>query len=203
MAKADYNDRLKDYVQVSDRIAAFYAKHPAGSIQSEIVTLNEKLVVVKAWAYRDADDARPGIGHSSLQIPGTTPYTRGSEVENAETSAWGRAIAALGFEVRKGIATRDEIENKHDESNAGERTNGKGNDFTLATEDDLKRLVDKAKMLMGVKEGRAWTKRRMAEVGVKGMGDFHLHQFMMLMNELEALESGEHTVPTEDEDIPF
>ena len=47
----------------------------------------------------------------------STPYTRNSEIENAETSAWGRAIAACGIEVRRGIASADEVRNKeHDDS---------------------------------------------------------------------------------------
>lgn len=110
---ANYDDRLKDYIQVNERVILFYDKYPHGSIQSEIVEIGEKRVVVKAMAFRTPDDARPGVGHSMLAIPGTTPYTRGSEVENAETSAWGRALAALGFEVKRSIASRDEIENKH------------------------------------------------------------------------------------------
>lgn len=101
-----------DYVPVADRLAEFYKKHPEGSVQSEILTLTDNLVLVKAWAYRTPEDPRPGIGHSSLAIPGSTPYTRGSEVENAETSAWGRAIAALGFEVKHGVATAEEVRNK-------------------------------------------------------------------------------------------
>jgi hypothetical protein len=122
-------DRQKDYIQVDARIQAFYAKYPDGRLQSEIVewvvdgrgeitTKSGKMdvligyVMVKAYAYRTPDDPLPGIGFSSMLLPGGTPYTRNSEVENAETSAWGRAIAAVGLEVRKGIATADEIRNK-------------------------------------------------------------------------------------------
>jgi hypothetical protein len=108
-------DFAADYVTVAERIGAFHEKYPEGSIQSEVLTLNDHEVLVKAAAYRTADDPRPGIGHSWLGIPGSTPYTRGSEVENAETSAWGRALAALGFEVKKGIASRDEAQNKEGE----------------------------------------------------------------------------------------
>jgi hypothetical protein len=103
---------MDDYVPVNERIEAFYAKHPEGSIQSEIVELTDARVTVKAYAYRSDEDARPGIGHSSLEIPGRTPYTKGSEIENAETSAWGRAIAALGFEVKRGLASAEEVRNK-------------------------------------------------------------------------------------------
>lgn len=101
---------LRDYVDVAARIAAFKAAHPEGSLQSEIVQIDDKRVIVKAYAYRSADDARPGVGHAAEQIPGATPYTRGSEVMVCETSAWGRAIAALGFEVKRGVATREEVE---------------------------------------------------------------------------------------------
>jgi hypothetical protein len=102
----------EDYIPVADRIAAFYAKHPEGSLQSEMVELSDTRVVMRAYAYRTPDDPRPGIGYSSLTIPGATPFTRGSEVENCETSAWGRAIAALGFEVKRGIATAEDVRNK-------------------------------------------------------------------------------------------
>lgn len=109
---------LKDYVEVKDRILEFYEKHPTGSIMSEVVTLTDKLVVVKATVYRNSEDKYPCTGHSQLEIPGGTPYTRGSEVENAETSAWGRALAAMGFKVKNGIASQSEIQNKSWAQNA-------------------------------------------------------------------------------------
>jgi hypothetical protein len=108
----DYEDRMKDYVPVNERIDAFYTAYPDGSIQSEIVELTDSRVTVKAYAFRTVDDPKPGTGHSSVNIPGSTPYTKGSEIENAETSAWGRAIAALGFEVKRGIASTEEVRNK-------------------------------------------------------------------------------------------
>jgi hypothetical protein len=66
--------------------------------------------VFKAYAYRTADDPRPGVGHASEPIPGKTPYTKDSEWANGETSAWGRAIVAvLAADTRKGVASRDEV----------------------------------------------------------------------------------------------
>ena len=118
MADKRFEDRLSDYVQVNERIIAFGERFPEGSLQSEIYLLNDDVVVMKAYAYRAPDDQRPGVGWSSLQIPGTTPYTKGSEIENCETSAWGRALAALGFEVKRGIASRNEIDNKEQQANA-------------------------------------------------------------------------------------
>lgn len=103
---------MSDYVPVNERIEAFMKAYPEGSLQSEIVELTAERVTVKAYAYRTPTDPRPGTGHSSVEIPGATPYTKSSEIENAETSAWGRAIAALGFEVKRGIASSEEVRNK-------------------------------------------------------------------------------------------
>jgi hypothetical protein len=48
------------------------------------------------------------VGTAWELIPGRTPYTKTSEVQNGETSAWGRALAAIGF-VSKKIATAHEV----------------------------------------------------------------------------------------------
>jgi hypothetical protein len=104
----------EDYVMVNERIAAFRKMYPDGSLQSDIIELTENRILMRGLAYRTPDDERPGIGHSWLEIPGKTAFTRGSEVENCETSAWGRALAALGFEVKRGVASLEEILNKDD-----------------------------------------------------------------------------------------
>ena len=103
------NRRLDDYVDVATRIAAFKEKHPEGSLQSELVEFSEGRVVVKAYAYRDREDTRPAVGHAAEVIPHPNTCMRGSELMVCETSAWGRAIAALGFEVKRGVATREEV----------------------------------------------------------------------------------------------
>lgn len=109
---------LSEYREVSERIQDFRAKHPEGTLQSEIHTLTDTLVIVKAYAYRHPDDPRPGVGLASEPIPGKTPYTRDSEVMNAETSAWGRAIIAVGASDAKKVASRDEVRNRRTDQEA-------------------------------------------------------------------------------------
>lgn len=90
--------QLDGYIDVAERIRIARTEYPEMSLQSEIwfdQIDGKPHVICKARFYRTADDARPGIGHAAEPIPGRTPYTRGSEVMNAETSAWGRAIAAV------------------------------------------------------------------------------------------------------------
>lgn len=103
---------MKDYVDVAERIAMFTDRYPDGSLQSELTPLYQGDTLVgwlcRAEAYRTPDDDRPGVGHAVEPVPGKTPYTRDSEAMNAETSAWGRAIIALGFQTKK-IASANEV----------------------------------------------------------------------------------------------
>jgi hypothetical protein len=112
-----------DYVDVAERIRMFSAKFPEGSLQSE-VKIVEGGALAKAYAYRNPDDQRPGIGHAFEPIPGKTPFTRDSEVMNAETSAWGRAIVALGFETKK-IVSADEVRNRTDSTRTEHGADGR------------------------------------------------------------------------------
>ena len=113
----DKKFELGDYVEVKDRIKLFYELYAGGRLVTRNVEMVEtpdgvSRVMVTALAYRTVDDPLPGVGTSWLALPGSTPYTRGSEVENAETSAWGRAIGALGILIDKSIASANEVQNK-------------------------------------------------------------------------------------------
>jgi hypothetical protein len=108
---------LSDYVDVKERIRLFYERFPDGRLcTGEIKVTSEPDGVSRVWAqafaYRDPTDIHPGTGWSWLVLPGSTNFTRGSEIENAETSAWGRAIGALGIGIAGSIASKDEIDAK-------------------------------------------------------------------------------------------
>jgi hypothetical protein len=112
---------LNDYVDVATRMAELKEKHPDARLRPadlahpyriEVID-GQTYVVFVAACYRDSDDALPGIGTAWEPVPGRTPYTKGSEIQNAETSAWGRAIvAALQADTRKGVASREEVESR-------------------------------------------------------------------------------------------
>ena len=126
---SNYDDRLKDYTDVKQRIALFLAQYPDGRLVTAKVKATSEpdgvpRVWVKAKAYRSADDTHPGVGWSWLVLPGSTPYTRGSEIENAETSAWGRAIGSLGIGIGAGIASKDEIAAKEIKANVEKGEDG-------------------------------------------------------------------------------
>jgi hypothetical protein len=104
------NNRLAGYVEVNERIMKFYEKFPDGSIQTELISWQDGKVIVKAFAYRTADDVRPGTGHA-YEMEGSSQVNRTSALENCETSAVGRALALLGFEIKKSVASKEEVTN--------------------------------------------------------------------------------------------
>lgn len=115
---------LDDYVDVAERITIFKEAYPDGSLQRlgwAVERVGERdFIVYTAAAYRTHDDARPGIGTAWEPFPGKTPYTQDSELMNAETAAWGRAIVALGIVANRKIASRQEVQarqqNGHDDA---------------------------------------------------------------------------------------
>lgn len=112
---------LGDYVEVKDRIKLFYELYGKGALVTSGYELtaqpdDKPKVIVTALAYRTPEDPHPGVGTSWMYLPGSTSYTKGSEIENAETSAWGRAIGALGILIDRSIATSTEIEAKSGET---------------------------------------------------------------------------------------
>ena len=104
---------MNDYVDVKQRITEFYKKYPEGSIQFEFkgtLESNPDMIWGIAYAYRTATDERPGIGTAAELAVGKTTFTRGSELMNLETSAWGRAIGSLGIGLGKSVSTKQEVE---------------------------------------------------------------------------------------------
>lgn len=119
MSKQPY--QATDYIDVAARIVSFREQHPEGSLQPADPTqpyrvetiAGDTYIVVVAAAYRSPEDPRPGIGMAYEVYPGRTNFTRGSELQNAETSAWGRAIvAALAADTKKGVASSEEVRNR-------------------------------------------------------------------------------------------
>lgn len=104
---------LDDYVDVAERIAQFHEKYPEGTLQTvdwEPREIGGRIFIVyRAAAYRTPDDPRPGQGSAWEPFPGPTPYTKDSELMNAETAAWGRALVACGIVANRKIASRQEV----------------------------------------------------------------------------------------------
>lgn len=108
------------YKDVPARIADFKTKHPEGCLRPvnpdepyKIEALDGRFFIVyTAAAYRSPEDPLPGIGIAWELFPGKTPYTKDSELQNAETSAWGRAIVAALASESKSVASAEDVRNR-------------------------------------------------------------------------------------------
>ncbi len=107
MARDGFN--MKDYVDVAERIRAFYERYPDGSIQTEMVRLEGDMVVFRATVYRDRDDAHPTTGWA-YEREGVGYVNKTSFIENCETSAIGRALANLNFPTTRASQEKREAE---------------------------------------------------------------------------------------------
>lgn len=106
-----------DYNDVAARMKELAELHPEASLQTVSIEFREvgaqTLVIYTAACYRHPEDPRPGIAMASEPYPGKTNFTRDSEVMNAETSAWGRAILAACPQITsKKIASVEEVQNR-------------------------------------------------------------------------------------------
>jgi len=103
----------KDYKDVATRLAEIRAIYPELSLQQvrcELIDQGGQLGwLYVAAAFRTPDDLRPGMGTAFEPVPGKTPYTKDSELMVAETSAWGRALVAIGADTKNGVASADEV----------------------------------------------------------------------------------------------
>jgi hypothetical protein len=105
------NIKGKAYVLVADRVNFFNENYPKGSIETELVSATtESRVIVKATVYPEgcAEDARHFNGYSQAVV-GEGYINKTSALENAETSAVGRALALMGIGVIDSIASVDEL----------------------------------------------------------------------------------------------
>ena len=105
------NIKGKQYVQVADRILFFNENYENGCIQTELLsTPDAARVVVKATVYPHGLDsgAVRFTGHAQ-EVVGEGNINRTSALENAETSAVGRALAMMGIGVIESVASADEL----------------------------------------------------------------------------------------------
>lgn len=101
---------LEDYVDVNERIEKFWSLYPDGRIETEIVTIKEGLIIMRAHVYKSIEHERPSASGTAYEREGSNFINETSALENCETSAVGRALAMMGFEIKRGIASRQEIE---------------------------------------------------------------------------------------------
>jgi hypothetical protein len=98
----------KKYVLVADRIIYFNETYPNGMIQTELLESTDR-VVFRAVVTPDIDKPDRIFNGYSQAVWGDGYINKTSALENAETSAVGRALAMMGIGVIDSVASVDEI----------------------------------------------------------------------------------------------
>lgn len=123
----------KDYVEVNKRVMAFRELEPNGSITTDIISLENGVVVMKTTVTSGSGQIL-GTGFA-YEKESSSFINKTSYIENCETSAVGRALGFCGIGVDSSIASAEEVQNaiKQQED--------------LATDAEKKVFMDRCKQL--------------------------------------------------------
>ena len=100
----------KKYVLIADRVLAFNEMYPNGSIITCLKSdIDSERVVFEAIILPDTKNPSRIFKAHSQAIWGDGYINKTSALENAETSAVGRALALMGIGIIDSIASADEI----------------------------------------------------------------------------------------------
>lgn len=99
----------KQYAEVSQRIKVFRMICPNGTIQTELVKLENEICVIKA-IIKDEQEKLLATGYA-YETEGSSFINKTSYIENCETSAVGRALGMLGIGIDTSVASFEEVAN--------------------------------------------------------------------------------------------
>lgn len=147
--------KQNNYNTVNQRILAFRELYPNGSIQTEILSLEDGAVLMKATAFDD-DGKIIATGHAR-EKEGDGFINATSFIENCETSCIGRALGIIGIGAVDALASFQEVANAITQQNQikeKEDTQKEDTQNEDALLEDLKQWYDKA----GGKNFEKWIK---------------------------------------------
>lgn len=100
---------LEDYETVEERLEKFWKEYPDGRIETELLEASANRFIVLARIYRTEADQRYWTSGLAFEVISDRGVNATSALENAETSAIGRALANAGFATKGKRASRSEM----------------------------------------------------------------------------------------------
>lgn len=99
----------KSYAEVNQRIKIFRMLYPNGTISTDVVSMADGVVVMKATV---SDDTGKILGTgTAYENENSSFINKTSYIENCETSAVGRALGMLGIGIDTSVTSAEELEN--------------------------------------------------------------------------------------------
>ena len=104
------NIKGKEYIPVNERLKAFRSEFKDYSLIGQIIAQTPDSVIFEARIIDDKGVVRAnGFARETTQKGGVNKFAM---LENAETSAWGRALGNFGIGIDDAVCTADELEHK-------------------------------------------------------------------------------------------
>lgn len=124
MNRAEINERLrktnikgKEYVEVNQRVLAFWELYPNGHIDTQLIEDTGTRCTFKATVYDG--DMPLATGHA-FEFQSSGMVNKTSYLENCETSAVGRALGFLGIGITDALCSADEVQSAIEHQDKGE-----------------------------------------------------------------------------------
>lgn len=137
-----FKEEEKEYVEINERIKIFNEKYPDYSILTnhEIFEMDGKVYAkVEAAILKEGNTIRTG---TAMKEKDSNDINKFSFLENAETSAIGRALSFLGIAATNVVASKDEVEDAKASLKESEKkeTVSKGKKLTAAAKTNTKKV---------------------------------------------------------------
>lgn len=164
------------YVMVNERVKAFRQICPSGSITTEIISLEDGVVTMRAIV---SDENGNVIATGMAQEKETSSFiNKTSFIENCETSAVGRALGFAGIGIDGSMASAEEVANAIIQQDQNK------------TEKVKKQKIDSTKIkVLNVrcKEANISTTKLCGHLGVESFKDITEEQFANIAQHWEEI----------------
>jgi galactitol-specific phosphotransferase system IIB component len=135
----------KQYAEVNQRIKAFRMLYPTGTIETELVSIDDGMCIMRAKVYVMGEHGlRTLLGTGTAYEKENSSFiNKTSYIENCETSAVGRALAMCGIGIDTSIASKEEVENAIEQQEQDKKEQEEKKKLLV----DIKNLMIKKKVL--------------------------------------------------------
>ena len=161
----------KDYAEVNQRIKAFRMVYPKGCISTEILNIEDGVVIMKCTVLDEEGDIL--ATGTAYEKENSTFINKTSYIENCETSAVGRALGMAGFGIDTSVASYEEVQNAI----------ANQNQEPLVNENMIAVLTDKAKAINNVDT----VKNILAGFGYTKLKDVKVKDFKAVCDDFSKL----------------